>query len=229
MNLKNNMAHPPLPRMIDAQKHPTEITAPHGTFYWGGAGLDGAYLEPQLAALRGAGIGVVNVGRLNTATHFFGATVGTMIDAVRAGLIIRNEDYDDWIISGTAATGKGQFNLIGYSYGSLLAAQTANYYGHQGVKIDHLVLIASPISQAFLTRLQHHPKIGKVIVINLTDKGDPIYAGIAQGELIKAALTLDKQMRAGKGEGHFYYAHVVPESKRRWLELAQRLYRAGLR
>lgn len=71
--------------------------------------------------------------------------------------------------------------------------------------------------------------IGKVIVINLTDKGGPIYAGIAQDELIKAALTLDKQMRAGKGEGHFYYAHVVPESKRRWLELAQRLNRAGLR
>lgn len=36
-------------------------------------------------------------------------------------------------------------------------------------------------------------------------------------------------MNAGKGEGHFYYAHVVADSPRRWKDLAQRLYAEGLR
>lgn len=122
-----------------------------------------------------------------------------------------------------------QFNLVGYSYGSLLAAQTANYYASQGNVVNHLVLIGSPIDAGFLAQLRAHKNIKKVVVIDLREHGDPIYAGIPQWELARAASTLGEQMLRNRGEGHFYYAHVTADSPRRWKELAGRLYAEGLR
>ncbi|WP_374595285.1 thioesterase domain-containing protein [Aquabacterium sp.] len=122
-----------------------------------------------------------------------------------------------------------QFNLIGYSYGSLLAAQTANYYSKRGHSIDHLVLIGSPIDGDFLYKLRAYRSIKKVIVIDLTEHGDPIHAGMSQSDLLAAVPQLGKDMGAGKGEGHFYYAHVVPDSNKRWARLAEKLHAEGLR
>ncbi|MGN5476894.1 hypothetical protein ACTMU2_07855 [Cupriavidus basilensis] len=48
-------------------------------------------------------------------------------------------------------------------------------------------------------------------------------------ELAASAPLLGTQMAAGKGEGHFYYAHVVKDSPQRWESLAQRLAAEGLR
>jgi uncharacterized Zn-binding protein involved in type VI secretion len=59
--------------------------------------------------------------------------------------------------------------------------------------------------------------------------GDPIYAGMPWLELMAAAPLLSKQMLAGNGEGHFYYAHVVADSPRRWMSLAERLVSEGLK
>ena len=47
-------------------------------------------------------------------------------------------------------------------------------------------------------------------------------------ELTSKSLLLKSQMDANKGEGHFYYAHIIPDSPRRWAELAKRIKNEGL-
>jgi hypothetical protein len=189
------------------------VAKPRGTLYWGGAGLDGPYIP----------------GLTNTASRLVKPTVGTLIDAIRAGLLIRYEDNDDWIISSGMDRMSPQFNLLGYSYGSLLAAQTANSYARQGHVVDHLILIGSPIDAGFLARLRQHANIRKVIVIDLTSVGDPIYAGMTQAELLACVPELARTMQARKGEGHFFYGHVVPDSPTRWASLARMIHAAGVR
>jgi pimeloyl-ACP methyl ester carboxylesterase len=206
-----------------------KVGKPRGTIYWGGAGLDGAYIAPQLKAFQEAGIAHVWSGLTNTATKDVGAAVGTIVDAIRAGISIRYEDNAEWIISKGMDNPVDQFNLIGYSYGSLLAAQTAYYYSKQNHIVNHLVLVGSPIDAGFLEKLQSHKNIKKVVVINLGHVGDPIYAGMPQTDLIAATVILGNQMRTGKGEGHFYYAHVVSASLKRWAGLAKRIYGEGVR
>jgi pimeloyl-ACP methyl ester carboxylesterase len=214
-----------------ADKAPVKVRVkvPRGTIYWGGAGLDGGYVQPTLNAFRKAGIDNVWVGLTNTATRKMGGQVGTLVDAIRAGLIIRYEDDDAWQIESGMDRPAQQFNLIGYSYGSLLAAQTANYYAKSGLKVDNLVLIGSPIDKEFLFKLRAHRNIGKVTVIDLREHGDPIYAGMHLKELVAAVPQLVQDMQGEKGEGHFYYGHVVPESPKRWEDLARRIYAAGVR
>lgn len=65
-------------------------------------------------------------------------------------------------------------------------------------------------------------------MIDLTDKGDPLHAGMTQRDLVETAPALGKQLFAGQGEGHFYYAHVVKDPPGRWQDLAQRIFDAGL-
>lgn len=122
-----------------------------------------------------------------------------------------------------------QFNLIGYSYGSLLAAQTANWYAKQAHVVDHLVLIGSPIDAEFLMHLRHAGSIRKVVVVDLADFGDPIHAGISQFDLMKALPEIQSQKQRNQGDGHFYYAHLVRGSNLRWAALASRLFKEGLR
>ena len=205
--------------------------APIGTLYWGGAGLDGPYIQPTLRALQDAGISNVYVGLTNSATKTRAGDFGTIIDAMRAGMVIRYEDDADWRLTSGMNAGEGQFNLMGYSYGSLLAAQTANYYAKQGFTIDHLVLIGSPIDDGFLTKLRANPKIKQVVVINLTAEGDDIYAGIPQPLLLTPRFMekIASNMLAGKGEGHFYYGHRVPDLDARLKTLAEYIASKGVR
>lgn len=205
------------------------VKKPRGTLYWGGAGLDGPYIQPQLKAFCDAGIAYVAVGLTNSATKSLPSWPGTIVDAIRAGLLIRYEDSAEWTISSGMDTPAAQFNMIGYSYGSLLAAQTAWFYAKQGHIIDHLVLIGSPIDRDFLKKLKEHKNIKKVVVIDLREHGDPIYAGISEFDLIKITPKLAEQMSANKGEGHFYYAHITPDSSNRWRSLAERLVNEGLK
>ncbi|MGY2490056.1 thioesterase domain-containing protein [Cupriavidus sp. CP313] len=205
------------------------LLRPRGTLYWGGAGLDGSYIPPTARAFQGAGIKSFSLGLTNSATRTVLGERGMLVDAIRAGLTIRYEDNAEWVIASGMSADAPQFNLIGYSYGSLLAAQTANYYANQGHTVDHLVLIGSPIDAAFLDKLRKHRHIGKVVVIDLTIHGDPIYAGISQLALAAAAPQLARQMSAGNGEGHFYYAHMVADLPRRLQALAARVVAEGVR
>ena len=217
----------------DTQPVKVYIKNPKGTRYFGGAGLDGVYIQPTLSALRQAGIENVSVELDNTATKYFPDPIelgGTFIDAFQAGLILDSEDDGEWPVTVGMNAGK-QFNLIGYSYGSLLAAQTANFYAKKGVKIDNLVLIASPIGSRFLADLVTNNNIKKVIILNLDKYGDQIYAGMPRLELIDSdvILKLKDDMAAGKGQGHFYFAHKVPDLNARLKWLADWLYSKGLR
>ncbi|MBO9516034.1 MAG: hypothetical protein J7549_18110 [Variovorax sp.] len=191
------------------------VKKPRGTLYWGGAGLDGSYIQSQLQAFADVGIKNLNAGLTNTGgagLPDYVKPIGTLIDAIRAGLPIRYEDDDEWTISKGMDAKEGQFNLIGYSYGSLLAAQTANFYANQGHIIDDLVLIGSPIDADFLKKLQTHRNIKKVVVIDLTDKGDPLHAGMSQMALLESIPRLASQFTSDRGEGHFYYGQVVADS-----------------
>jgi pimeloyl-ACP methyl ester carboxylesterase len=219
----------PLTPTADKEPVRLKVKVPRGTIYWGGAGLNGGYVQPQIQAFRQVGIQHVWVGLTNTATEVMGGEFGTIVDAIRAGLIIRYEDESPWTIKSGMDQPAEQFNLIGYSYGSLLAAQTANYYSKRGFKVDNLVLIGSPIDKEFLFKLRAYRNIGKVTVIDLKEHGDPIYAGMPLTELTAGVPQLAKDMVANKGEGHFYYGHVVPDSQRRWAELARRIHESGLR
>lgn len=122
----------------------------------------------------------------------------------------------------------GQFNFIGYSWGSIIAARSALQYALKGKTIDYLVLIGAPINQSLLTAVRNNKLIKKVIVINLTEHGDPIYAGMSDKEIITAIPDMGKQMTEG-GEGHFYYAAENEHGSTRRLKLANQLFRAGLR
>lgn len=204
------------------------LLRPRGTLYWGGAGLDGPYVQPQLESFRKAGIAHCFAGLTNSGSAKYGQA-GTLIDAIRSGLVVRYRDDGEWTITSGMAAEAPQFNLIGYSYGSLLAAQTAWSYARAGHLIDNLVLVGSPIDGNFLADLECHRNIRQVIVLNLTSYGDPIYAGMSEVELMAAAPTLVQQMLAHKGEGHFYYAHVVRDSPSRWASLAQTIAGEGVR
>ncbi|HAK16710.1 MAG TPA: hypothetical protein DCM65_10770 [Acinetobacter junii] len=211
------------------------VNKPRGTVFWGGAGLDGAYLKPMIQAFTTAGIQYVWAGLSNTSTKtYIGSLgkgfVGTLMDAARTGVMIKNNDgTDNWRVYPPISTNTAkQFNLIGYSYGSMLAAQTAKSYANLGYVVDHLVLIGSPIDADFLGMLKQHKNIKKVSIIDLTEHGDPIHAGMSFFDLVKNAPLLGTQMSNNKAEGHFYYAHVVPDSPRRWAELAKRIKNEGL-
>jgi alpha/beta superfamily hydrolase len=204
-----------------------KVNKPRGTIYWGGAGLDGSYISDQVAALQKAGIKNVHVGR---------RTYGMLVDTFRAGMTVRYRDSpvdDDWEVSGMEHNISSQFNMIGYSYGSLLAAQTASFYAHNGHIVDHLVLVGSPIDLDFLNYLKKHPNIKKVMVINLAEHGDPIFAGIPQALIFLSLIKLGGQMKKTAdteiGVGHFYYAGTSTEGQRRRRELATRFFNQGLR
>ncbi|HEY9701121.1 MAG TPA: RHS repeat-associated core domain-containing protein [Allocoleopsis sp.] len=65
-----------------------------------------------------------------------------------------------------------QFNLVGYSYGSVLQAQVAIRLAEQGQVIDNLVLIGSPITDNsdLWSQLNNHKNIKNVIRYDI--KGD---------------------------------------------------------
>lgn len=211
---------PPRPRP-DARK---------GTYFFGGSGMEGAYIDGMVSALIEVGITqAFKADRarwshdLLSADMLVDATWGVM--SHRHGLGSRAEGKD-WDAFGTQGP---QFNLIGYSYGSLVAARLATSLGS---KIDHLVLIASPITQQELGELFNNPWIGQVHLIDLGNLGDHIHDGMANADLaalgsplnsIRFVLSLIRQ------DGHFWYTAAGSEGQERRRALARQLYELGLR
>jgi hypothetical protein len=201
---------------------------PNGTFYFGGAGLNGDYISGMKDALEEAGISGVRT------IDPEGLSAGAIVDAA-IGYLALNEKMEGFPHSlGLPDSGSEQFNMIGYSFGSLLAAQYAAKYADAGFKVDNLVLVGSPISKKFLTELQGHKNIRNVIVKDLTSHGDPIRAGMSVGNPIKAynlITTLGSQDEQRNGSGHFYYrcTNCGATGQQRRKQLAQELYDGGLR
>lgn len=104
------------------------------------------------------------------------------------------------------------------------------YYANNGHIIDNLVLIGSPISKTFLNKLKNHNNIKNVVVIDLRQYGDPIYAGVIELDLM-SGITLDNlafQFAKGDYSGHFYYSGDNDEGRKRRRELAKYLYEVGV-
>jgi hypothetical protein len=208
----------------DAREHDTgKAPVLKGTTFFGGAGMEGAYLDDMVKALEDNGIGNARTADPKKWSK------GTMRDAFDI-LSERNRDDESSDLSSMGKKGD-QFNLIGYSYGGLQAAQAAADYAEKGGKVDHLVLIGTPVSKEFLDKLKANPNIGKVEVIDLMEQGDPIRAGMGTGELISAApkLGLDFSETYKKDHrGHFYYGGGDSNGRTRRRELARRLRKLGL-
>lgn len=215
---------------VAATRLVAEVAPRKGTYFFGGAGMGGAYIGDILSKLREAGISPALAG--NAARWSAGegepSLFGMMADAVAGVPMLRDgEDTGRDIGLADYGTAGAQFNLIGYSFGSLVAAQVAIKYSQSGGGIDHLVLIGSPISQDFLDELRASPGIGQVVVHDLTHVGDPIYAGIPLLELIGMGPLL--AIEYALGDGHFWYSAMTEDGDLRRRHLAASLYEAGLR
>ncbi len=123
----------------------------------------------------------------------------------------------------------GQFNIIGYSWGGVIAARTAIFHARKGITVNNLVLIGAPINTSLKNAVANHPKVLNCQIIDLVSQGDPIHAGMTDKEIVDSIPTLKKQMFAGGKEGHFYYSADNQEARNRRQELAKNLYKAGLR
>lgn len=102
----------------------------------------------------------------------------------------------------------------------------------RGVEVDHLVLLASPISGPFLEKFKRHADIKKVIVIDLTDRGNRLHAGMSLGNFAGSLFSLLADKKAtndGIYQGHFYYSGPGKVGKIRRRALAKKLLDLGLR
>lgn len=183
--------------------------------------MDGPYIKDMVRAFDNMGIALTPANRDTWSSGIAEVDAAIGVQAYRFGQHPFPTLLDKFDQSGN------QFNLIGYSYGSEVAAQVAVNYARGGTKIDNLVLIGSPISEDYLKTVQNTKNIGNVIVMNLTAHGDPIYAGMSDTTLIKSALTLKDQQSSGTG--HFYYASETPVGQANRDSLAAYLYKKGLR
>ncbi len=195
-----------------------------GTHFLGGAGMEGAYIGAFVAALNDAGIGN---SRAVDADRWSSGMTGDVLNA----LFERHRDDQETDFSVFETAGH-QFNLVGYSHGGLQASQAAADLAAQGGTVDNLVLISVPISREFLDALRRDANIKNVITINLEEYGDPIRPGMDMWALLGTLprLTIDF-MRGlyGNRTGHYYYAGFGEMESARQVELARRLFDAGLR
>jgi hypothetical protein len=212
------------------------------TVYLGGAGMEGGYIDDQIKSLRLAGISGAVVGR-NTEGQYADAVAGVNKHRYRLKKINGMSDTGpfsveaDWSLKSLGVNQSvpvgGQFNFIGYSFGSLVATQSALYYADKGQAVDYLVLIGSPISEEMLGEARQQALIKQVVVLDLKEHGDPIHAGMSFFDLTEYAPLLGSQMSESserkEGVGHFYYGIDGPSGEQRRRELAKSLYAQGLR
>jgi hypothetical protein len=204
----------------------------------GGAGDDGPYKVDFVRALQAVGMSNVRMTNppYSLGKELFGETTPLGFIADAAFVTQVNEDLGRGMYltvpsaEKTVTTPGEQYNLIGYSYGAAIMAQTALTQAEvKNRVVDNLVLIGAPINQSLVDRLKASPNIKNVIYINLTAKGDPVYPGMSDFALAWHTPRLYYQMQSGKGLGHFYYSLETAEGTRRREELARQLKEMGLR
>lgn len=202
-----------------------------GTYFFGGAGFNGDYIPDMVAALKEAGISNARAGHTKESVGreiTSNADRASLIDA--AAVLSLNSDIGAYltITANEFNLGGPQFNLIGYSYGTLVAAHKAISYSDLYVgTVDHLVLVGAPMQDSLLARARKAKNIRRIIIVDLKDKGDPIYAGMSNWEIIRSTPTLSGQQ--GNNTGHFWYAPMTEQGSLRRRQLAKYLFDEGLR
>lgn len=204
----------------------------------GGAGDNGEYKDDLVSILRDLGVENPRTSNPSATVGVFDSDgklgLGNMVmDA--AAVIGMNQDpineggislipYDPQL---SPQHDDQQYNLIGYSWGSVVVANQAIGEASKGVQVDNLVLIGAPLNQSMMDRLSTTEGIGKVSVINLTNQGDPLSAGMTDAGIIASVPRLMSQM--GSSSGHFHYNLSGPVGHQRRLELGQQLIDLGIR
>jgi Thioesterase domain len=219
------------PGALPAPKWPANRAAE--TVFIGGAGDRGAYKQDFVRALTDAGI--ENVRPSDPPITIGGkSSLGFLVDAA-AGVPFLNGDagpfriYDPQLAKRSSRP-EEPYNLIGYSWGAVLAAQQAVATADKGEKVDNLILIGAPINQSLVDQIASKPNIKNVIYVNLTEHGDAIYPGMTDLEIVWDGLGLAWDMYAhGPGTGHFYYSSDDAEGARRRDDLAAKLKGQGLK
>lgn len=168
----------------------------HNTAFAGGAGIESEtafYSKAIVEKLSQRGVPFPVYVPICTSGKF----ENVLITLDKLGAAITSADYTHTI------TGKifkasndegGQRNLIGYSMGSVMMAQTALIIAGKGIKVDNLILIGSPISSdsSLYKSLTNNINIGNVTRIDIPN--DPISNGI---DLLRLPFNLNN---------HFYFS-----------------------
>lgn len=214
---------------VDVRTDPRFQQVRH-TVVMGGAGDSGAYKDDLVRALGEAGISNV---RGSPKISMGGSLPGGFLVDAALSVARNNNDISPRFIDNPGlrppsdlAPGE-QYNLVGYSYGAAMVAQQALTEARRGRTVDNLVLIGAPINQDLVDQLDKEPNIRNVQYINLDDQGDPIHPGMTDAEIYQSTPQLVLQML--QEAGHFYYSGDNAEGNRRRRELAEELYRRGLR
>jgi hypothetical protein len=191
-----------------------------GNLFFGGAGMQGGYIQDMVRAFSEQGMALTPVNP----DKWSG---GTLLDVAIGVDIYRDRRFPMPVLLDNFAQSGPQFNLLGYSYGSVAASQVALHYADGGTAIDNLVLMGSPLGDSLLGQLRSHPNIRRVQVLDLGVQGDPIHAGMSRPDLLMAVPTLMQQMPVSSG--HFYYSAPGAEGRARRDALADFLHAQGLR
>ncbi|MEG3640104.1 hypothetical protein [Magnetococcus sp. PR-3] len=216
------------PQKTVPPNHNTHLTSKlrRGTYFFGGTGMQGAYINGFVSALRQAGI--KHTYAVDAKRWSQGSIVRDAVSVIlRRGRDTKQTDLSQF---GTLGT---QFNLIGYSFGGIQASQAALDYADTGGKVNHLILIGAPISIDLLIQLNNHPSIESIHLISLKDYGDPIYSGMSTLELLAAVPMVAGQFlmaeSAGTRTGHYYYLGHSLLSQQRRSTFATQAWQRGLR
>lgn len=196
-----------------------------GAYFFGGSGMDGPYIQHMIAALKGVGINNSYAARKE---------VWSQGSVVADGLSVMCLYKRDQVATDFShfQSGTGQFNLVGYSYGSIQVAQIAADYADAGGMIDHLVLIASPIHAEFLNDLIAHPNIKHIHQITLSPYGDDMGQTQGMTDLVLSGLKIIPDFIAGgfrPFDGHFALVRHDEIGQQRLQKIASKLYGVGLR
>ncbi|THD80626.1 MAG: hypothetical protein E7812_07810 [Phenylobacterium sp.] len=207
-----------------APSDPCEFT------FIGGAGVGGDYLDALKQSFERGGIAHVHVP--NHPAAFPWEVAGDAISIPHVNDLSFAKGLVDTPEARAAAQhslslGDEQYNLGGYSYGAAAAAANAYAVAQNGGKVDNLVLLGAPINQDLYDAVTHNPRIKNVVNLDLGAYGDPIHAGMTDGEILRAAPKLAGQWASG--QGHFRYSGDGPVFDQRRDELTQQLLDRGLR
>lgn len=210
------------PLLASEDLKPTYLS---GTMFFGGSGMDGAYVDDMVAALKEAGI-----QNVQAADHRAWSR-GHLVFDVLSVLFENNGQKDIGAFSGSGKE-DNQLNLIGYSYGGLQAAHTALAIAENGGIVDNLALMATPIEARYLNELRGHENILSVKILDLVDHGDTLEAGGSDASFILSAFHMAASYYREKGRarsGHFFFSDLTPKGYERRRTLAKQLWQQGFR
>lgn len=186
-----------------------------GNIFFPGAGFEGDYIDEFEKIMKEIGFINVQCDRSDS-PNTSGNMLFDVITIDSTNMLIGTLNFIDHL--GSYPSLGPQLNLIGYSYGGVVAAAAAaGYTNVTGFVVDNLILIATPIYENSLNLLRKNKKIKKIIIRDLIDQGDVVYAGIPRVEMIAKAVLVGRGI--ADGEKHFYYAKDGNEGDVRRREL----------